>query len=72
MLSVPDHSELGLQGELLKQWAYLDCFDMFAARFDSPKTIREVQNWFKILGIQNSEVEAGQLGFVVGRARISS
>ena len=37
-LLVADYSFLGLEGEMLKEWSYLDTFDMLAPRYDRPAT----------------------------------
>jgi SAM-dependent methyltransferase len=37
-LLVADYSFLGLQGQMLKEWSYLDTFDMLAPRYDRPAT----------------------------------
>lgn len=50
-LLVPDYSILGLQGRMLKEWAYLDAFDMLSPHYDSPQTITTVLQWFQQAGM---------------------
>ena len=38
-LLVADYSPWGLKGDLLKEWAYLDPFDMVSPRYDSPQSL---------------------------------
>jgi hypothetical protein len=38
-LLVADYSFAGVSRDLLKEWAYLDTFDMLAPRYDSPQTL---------------------------------
>jgi SAM-dependent methyltransferase len=44
-LLVADYSFLGLEGEMLKEWSYLDTFDMLAPRYDRPARIAQVRRW---------------------------
>jgi SAM-dependent methyltransferase len=44
-LLVADYSFLGLQGQMLKEWSYLDTFDMLAPRFDRPATRETFRRW---------------------------
>ncbi len=67
VLGVPDHSGLGVKGEMLKQCAYLDCFAMFGARYDYPQTLGTVKRWFESLNFNDFDVNHGSLGIVVGR-----
>ena len=67
VLGVPDHSGLGVKGAMLKQWAYLDCFDMFGARYDHPQTLGTVKRWFESQNLKDFDVHQGALGIVVGR-----
>ena len=61
-LCVADHSRLGLTGELLKEWAYLDTFDMLSPRYDRPQSIRTVTSWFAKAGMRDVEVHDGYNG----------
>ena len=44
-LLVADYSFLGLQGQMLKEWSYLDTFDMLAPRYDRPATREKFRQW---------------------------
>jgi SAM-dependent methyltransferase len=44
-LLVADYSFLGLQGQMLKEWSYLDTFDMLAPRYDRPATRETFGQW---------------------------
>jgi SAM-dependent methyltransferase len=44
-LLVADYSFLGLQGQMLKEWSYLDTFDMLAPRYDRPATKETFRQW---------------------------
>ena len=44
-LLVADYSFLGLKGEMLKEWSYLDTFDMLAPRYDRPARLSTVKRW---------------------------
>jgi SAM-dependent methyltransferase/uncharacterized protein YbaR (Trm112 family) len=44
-LLVADYSFLGLQGKMLKEWSYLDTFDMLAPRYDRPATKETFRGW---------------------------
>ena len=65
-LFVPDYSEYDLTDEQLKQWAYLDLFDMLAPAYDRPKSRRTFQKWFKHYGFRDIDVHYGYNG-VEGR-----
>jgi hypothetical protein len=44
-LLVADYSFLGLHGQMLKEWSYLDTFDMLAPRYDRPATKKTFSRW---------------------------
>jgi SAM-dependent methyltransferase len=67
-LLVADYSFLGLQGDILKEWAYLDTFDMLAPRYDRPQTLDGFRQWFVEAGLSDIAVEYTPHG-IVGRAR---
>lgn len=67
-LMVADYSRLGLEGRILREWAYLDTFDMLSPRYDKPKTLREVRKWFTQAGLQDVDVRYGYNG-IQGTAR---
>lgn len=66
-LLIADHSPLGIKGPTLKQFAYLDTFDMLSPRFDSPQTLRRVRGWFNEAGLTDVEVSRKGYGWIVGR-----
>ena len=53
---------------MLKEWAYLDTFDMLAPRYDIPQTLRTVRGWFSEAGLTEVEVEFGYNG-IQGRGK---
>jgi len=61
-LGVADYSRLGLKGELLKEWAYLDTYDMFSPRYDYPQSLSTVKKWFEEAGLKKIEVHYGYNG----------
>jgi len=67
-LLVADYSGCGLKGNLLKEWAYLDTFDMLAPRYDSPQTISTMQQWFAETDLVEVEVRYGYNG-IEGRGK---
>lgn len=56
-LLVADYSALGLRGEMLKEWAYLDTFDMLAPRYDRPQRLSTIRQWGQKAGLEQVEVE---------------
>jgi SAM-dependent methyltransferase len=68
-LLVADYSFLDLQGHLLKEWAYLDTFDMLAPRYDRPATLRTFRKWAVAVGLVEVDAEYTPHGVVLrGRA----
>lgn len=67
-LLVPDYSALGLRGERLKEWAYLDAFDMLSPRYDKPQTLADVRGWFRDAGLEQVRVRNGYNG-IEGKGR---
>ena len=67
-LLIPDYSRRGLKGDILKEWAYLDAFDMLAPRYDSPQTLKTVLEWFMEAGLIDIDVKYGYNG-IEGRGR---
>jgi hypothetical protein len=59
---------VGLRGNILKEWAYLDIFDMLAPRYDSPQTIDTLQKWFQEAGMADVVVHYGYNG-IEGRGK---
>jgi len=67
-LLVADYSGWGLHGEVLKEWAYLDTFDMLSPRYDSPQTLPTVRRWFEAAGLEGIDVRYGR-NDIRGRGR---
>ena len=68
ILCVKDYSHLGLQGDLLKEWSYLDTFDMLSPRYDSPQQIDTILEWFQEAGLVEVDVTYGYNG-IEGRGK---
>lgn len=64
-LLVADYSFLGLQGEMLKEWSYLDTFDMLAPRYDRPVRIGRVRGWAQQAKLHDVEAEYTAHGVVL-------
>lgn len=69
-LLVADYSIQGVNGQLLKEWAYLDTFDMLSPRYDSPQSIATVREWFANSGLVDWSVRYGGTG-IVGRGKVA-
>ena len=54
--------------QTLKEWAYLDTFDMLSPRFDIPQTLATFEQWHRRAGLADIEVRRGSNG-VAGTAR---
>jgi len=67
-LLVADYSAVGLAGDMLKEWAYLDTFDMLSPRYDSPQTLATVRRWFAEAGLTEIDVQYGYNG-IEGRGK---
>jgi SAM-dependent methyltransferase len=67
-LLVADYSSLlpGASEDTLKEWAYLDTFDMLSPTYDKPQTINTFTSWHQQAGLQDIEVHKGFNG-VEGR-----
>jgi SAM-dependent methyltransferase len=61
-LLVPDYSEYDLTEEQLKEWAYLDCFDMLTPAHDHPASLRTFRRWFAEHGVIDADVHYGYNG----------
>src|SRR5438445_1595571 len=68
-LLVADYSFLGLSGPMLKEWAYLDTFDMLAPRYDKPVSRTTFEKWFVEAGLENVDARYTPHG-VVGRGNL--
>ncbi|TWB67373.1 Trm112p-like protein [Bradyrhizobium sacchari] len=69
-LLVADYSrELGKEGAIddavLKDWAYLDTFDMLSPQFDQPQTLGAVRRWCNEAGLNDVEVVVGYNGIEI-------
>jgi SAM-dependent methyltransferase len=67
-LLVADYSSLlpGADEKMLKEWAYLDTFDMLSPAYDKPQTVKTFASWHYQAGLKNIEVHKGFNG-VEGR-----
>jgi len=64
-LLVADYSFLGLKDEMLKEWSYLDTFDMLAPRYDRPATLGMFRQWADSAGLVHIEAEYTLHGVVL-------
>jgi ubiquinone/menaquinone biosynthesis C-methylase UbiE/uncharacterized protein YbaR (Trm112 family) len=64
-LLVADYSPLGLEGQMLKEWAYLDTFDMLAPRYDKPATLGTFKRWALQAGLADIDAEYTGHGVVL-------
>lgn len=64
-LLVADYSFLGLEGQMLKEWSYLDTFDMLAPRFDRPATRAMFSRWAADSGLTDVEAYISPHGVVL-------
>jgi uncharacterized protein YbaR (Trm112 family)/ubiquinone/menaquinone biosynthesis C-methylase UbiE len=69
-LLVADYSALDLDDEMLKEWAYLDSYDMLSPRYDYPKTLKTFKKWFKEANLKEIDVHYGYNG-IEGRGTIN-
>lgn len=61
-LMVPDYTPYALEPEMLKEWAYLDCFDALGPKYDRPQTLRAVRTWCTQAGLVDVVVKPGYNG----------
>ncbi len=54
--------------DVLREWAYLDTFDMLSPAYDLPQTVRTFRSWYEETGLEDIEVVRGYNG-VEGRGR---
>jgi ubiquinone/menaquinone biosynthesis C-methylase UbiE/uncharacterized protein YbaR (Trm112 family) len=64
-LLVADYSPLGLKGQILKEWAYLDTFDMLAPRYDRPATKKAFQRWGRQANLADIDAQYTPHGLVM-------
>jgi SAM-dependent methyltransferase len=55
-LLIADYSDWISEDEVLREWAYLDTFDMLAPRYDSPQTLETVKGWCREANLIETEV----------------
>lgn len=67
---VADYSRIlpGAQDRMLKEWAYLDTFNILSARFEFMETIKTFSQWYKEAGMIDINVHYGYNG-IEGKAR---
>lgn len=70
-LLVADYSFLGLESAMLKEWSYLDTFDMLAPRYDRPARLKTFRRWALEAGLRDIETEYAGQGVVL-RARAAA
>jgi SAM-dependent methyltransferase len=69
-LLVADYSSVGVPDRVLKEWAYLNTFDMLAPRYDYPQKIETVKGWVREADLEDASVELGMNGIAIkGRRR---
>jgi hypothetical protein len=50
---------------MLKEWSYLDTFDMLAPRYDRPATLKTFRRWAVDAGLTDIEAEYTPHGVVL-------
>jgi SAM-dependent methyltransferase len=50
----------------LREWAFLDTFDMLGPRYDKPQSLETLRGWFEEAGL--SDIRVSRMGFLVGTA----
>ena len=70
LLLVADYSKLlpDADDATLKEWAYLDTFDMLSPKYDIPATLKTYRRWHKDAGLVDIDVHYGYNG-IEGRAK---
>jgi len=61
-LLIGDYTNEGVPSAQLKEWAYLDTFDMLAPRYDFPQTLEAVRRWFEEASLRDIDVRYGYNG----------
>ena len=64
LMPIQQHAHLGIRSDLLKEWAILDTFDMYAPAHDHPQSKRSVERWFREANFTDVEVHYGLNGIV--------
>jgi len=69
-LLVADYSAMlpGASDQTLKEWAYLDTFDILSPMYDNPATLKGFREWYQEAGLEEIDVRYGHNG-VEGRGR---
>ena len=72
-LMVADYSNIlpGAKDYILKEWAYLDTFDMLSPRYDFPQTLNTFKKWHYEAGLTEIDVHYRYNG-IEGRAKKAS
>ena len=68
LLPIVSYSQLGIPDDLNRAWSILDTFDMYAPRYDNPRSLATVRRWYTRHGFIDVEVAYGPNG-VIGRGR---
>ncbi|MHB8563122.1 MAG: methyltransferase domain-containing protein [Acidiferrobacteraceae bacterium] len=71
-LLVADYSKVlpHADDRTLKEWAYLDTYDMLSPMYDKPQTLKTFKRWHEAAGLTDIEVHYGYNG-IEGRGRKS-
>jgi SAM-dependent methyltransferase len=59
LLLIADYSDAISDDAVLREWAYLDTFDMLAPQYDSPQTLQTVKRWCEEADLVNAEISYG-------------
>ncbi|TLE14153.1 methyltransferase domain-containing protein [Helicobacter apodemus] len=62
-LLIPDYSSEGLSEEKLKEWAYLDFFDMLSPKYDRPILMQTLYKYLVECGLENVQTKIGYNGW---------
>ena len=71
-LLVADYANEGIPATRLKEWAYLDTFDMLAPTHDHPQTLETFTGWYTEAGLTDIDVRYGYNGIQGRGARIET
>ncbi|WP_148417388.1 methyltransferase domain-containing protein [Helicobacter pullorum] len=62
-LLIPDYSSQGLDEEKLKEWAYLDFFDMLSPWYDRPIRMQTLHHYLQEAGLSEVQTNPGYNGW---------
>ena len=62
-LLIPDYTSVGLSEEKLKEWAYLDFFNMLSPKYDRPIRMKTLHRYLEEAGLKNVETKPGYNGW---------